>query len=523
LQDNIKRYEYEIGFVDEITSIVQELASLQNDNHLLVYIYAYMHNTVIVQSLKKELALHVQKAQIHLLKHQQRRGARVVVYTLASQEDVGELQGIILTSIDTKLQQTQTQLQNCKQEILKKYFHDQLTGLPNIFQLRKDLQEYEDVTLINITLDDFKSINSFYGFMVGDYVLERVGEYLRHIENVQVYKMPGGEFILLVKHFFAYYELQKYLQNLYEKIIQFHVDYNEAHISLDFTIAAVTAHSIDNILAKLSAALMYAQNNKLTYYIYEDQLEFDNNFKENLIQLIKVRDAIKKDYIVAYYQPIIDNKTSKISKYETLARLVDEDGEILAPDQFLNLSKKTKLYNLITKKMVRSAFATFAHSDFEFSINISKEDIVNSDTYAFIIDQLKNSKISHKVVFEFLESDAIIEEKRILEFVTEIKRYGAKIAIDDFGSGYSNFSMLINMKVDYIKIDGSLIANIDKNWSSYTVVASIVEFAKKLGVEVIAEYVHSSTILSKVKALGIEYSQGFYIDKPRIDINNHII
>jgi EAL domain-containing protein (putative c-di-GMP-specific phosphodiesterase class I) len=359
--------------------------------------------------------------------------------------------------------------------------------------------------------------------MGGDFVLEQVGEYLRHTKEAKVYKMPGGEFVLLFHRHFSYYELQHYLQEFYEKIIHLYVDYNNAHISLEFTIAAATAHSIDNILAKLSAALMYAQENNLTYYIYEDQLEFNNNFKENLILLTKVRDAIKKERIVAYYQPIIDNATGKISKYETLARLINEDGEILAPDQFLALSKKTKLYNNITKTMLRSALKMFANSEFEVSINISKDDIINNDTYEFIINELKNSKNSHKIVFEFLESDAIIEEKRILEFVTEIKRYGAKIAIDDFGSGYSNFSMLINMKVNYIKIDGSLIANIDTSWSSFMVVESIVEFAKKLGVEVIAEYVHSSTILSKVKALGIEYSQGFYIDKPRIDISETVI
>ena len=110
------------------------------------------------------------------------------------------------------------------------------------------------------------------------------------------------------------------------------------------------------------------------------------------------------------------------------------------------------------------------------------------------------------------------ETEHVLEFVKEVKRYGAKIAIDDFGSGYSNFSMLAVMKVDYIKIDGSLISNIDRNENSLLVVESIVDFARKLGISVIAEFVYSSTIYSKVKELGIEYSQGFYIDKPRIDI-----
>ena len=101
-----------------------------------------------------------------------------------------------------------------------------------------------------------------------------------------------------------------------------------------------------------------------------------------------------------------------------------------------------------------------------------------------------------------------------------MKRYGAKIAIDDFGSGYSNFSYLTKLSADYIKIDGSLIKDIDVDKTALVVVETIVQFAKKLNIKTIAEYVHSSIIMDKVKELGIDYSQGFYIDEPSIKFNN---
>ncbi len=515
-QKRLSTYQFEIASPADIKGVLETIQSLQHP-YLLVYIYAYIHNTVISQTLKKELQA-LKNVRFSFLKSEEKRGAKLLVFGYDGEPYEDNLEAEILSFVHNKYLALQHRLRECKHDLIKKYFHDHLTNVPNVFKLRKDLQECEELTLLDITIDDFKHINSFYGFLVGDYILERVAEYLAKVENATLYKMPGGEFVLLLEKHFSYYDLKEYLQRFYEDLADFYVLYQDIQINLDFTIGACTAHSIENILSKLSIALMYAQKHRLPYFIYEDRLEFENSYKENLDLISHIRQSIKEDNVVAYYQPIIDNQTGAVVKYETLARLVNEKGEVVAPDQFLAISKKIKLYHYITKKMIDSAFEMFADSEYEFSINISKDDIVNSETYEYIIQKLKSSDIADRVIFEFVESDAMKEADRILEFVNEIKRYGAKIAIDDFGSGYSNFSMLINMKVDYIKIDGSLISNIDESWSSLLVVESIVEFAKKLNIQVIAEYVYSSTIHSKVKSLGIEYSQGFYIDKPRIDI-----
>ncbi|MDX1295433.1 MAG: EAL domain-containing protein, partial [Sulfurimonadaceae bacterium] len=153
-----------------------------------------------------------------------------------------------------------------------------------------------------------------------------------------------------------------------------------------------------------------------------------------------------------------------------------------------------------------------------FSINLSIEDIMNHDIYDFIIEKLKQYNFGKRVTFELLESESIEDFKRVSRFITEIKRYGAQVAIDDIGSGFSNFSYLAEIDVDYIKIDGSLIANIDKNANSRLIAETIVSFAKGMGIETIAEYVHSSTVLSTVKQLGIDYSQGYHIDEPHPQI-----
>jgi EAL domain-containing protein (putative c-di-GMP-specific phosphodiesterase class I) len=291
-------------------------------------------------------------------------------------------------------------------------------------------------------------------------------------------------------------------------------------LCLNFTIASASDKSVKNIFYKIASALYFAQKNKLPYVIYEDSIESEVHFKQNIELFSSIKEAIINDNIIPYYQPIIDNKTNKIIQYEVLARLKDKNSKLLAPSEFIDISKKIKIYHLIIKKIFTESFKTFKDNNYNFSINISIDDILNQETYDFLIEKLKqNPDLASRVIFEITESQTTQNSQKLLAFTSEIKRYGAKIAIDDFGRGYSNFSMLLDMKADYLKIDGELISKIDTNQNSLTIIQSIVEFAKKLEIKTVAEYVYSSTILSKVKSLDIDYSQGFYIDKPKIEID----
>jgi EAL domain-containing protein (putative c-di-GMP-specific phosphodiesterase class I) len=271
-----------------------------------------------------------------------------------------------------------------------------------------------------------------------------------------------------------------------------------------------------NIFSNVSMALKYAKEKGVKYWIYEDRMNFENSYERNIRLSGIVREAVGALSLVPYFQAIVDTKTFEIKKYECLARLIDQNGKILSPTLFIPIAKNIKVYNTVTKTIIEKSFAAFEESEYEFSINLSIEDIMSSEIFHFILEKLKNSKASHRVIFELLESDAIVDYKKVDRFISEVKRYGAKIAIDDFGSGYSNFSYLARVHVDIIKIDGSLIQNIDVDKNTLIVVETIVAFAKKLGIKTVAEYVHSSVIMDVVKGLGIDYAQGFYIDEPSI-------
>jgi len=369
-----------------------------------------------------------------------------------------------------------------------------------------------------LNIDNFKMINNFYGFVVGDYVIEEVGISLKSIiKDYPLYKLSGNEFALLLNKNIGFYDLKEYLDKLYTSIRHIVVKYQEIDIYIDFTLASSSHENSTDIFSKVSMALQYAREMGVAYWIYEDRMNFENEYERNLKLSGLVRSAVEDSRIIPYYQAIVDNKTSKIVKYECLARLVDSNEKVLSPVLFIPIAKKIKAYNIVTKLIIEKSFATFEDSNLEFNINLSIEDIMNNEIFRFIIDKLKYSKASSRVTFELLESEAIADFKKVERFISEVKRYGAKIAIDDFGSGYSNFSYLTKMKPNYIKIDGSLIENIDIDKNSLIIVETIVAFAKKLGIKTVAEYVHSSIIMDIVKRLDIDYSQGFYIDEPSIN------
>ena len=149
------------------------------------------------------------------------------------------------------------------------------------------------------------------------------------------------------------------------------------------------------------------------------------------------------------------------------------------------------------------------------SINITKEDIVNQETTNYLIELLQQyPTLKERITLELVESEGIENSIEVRNFLQTARAHGCLLAIDDFGAGYSNFEYLSRLNVDFIKIDGSLIKNMDTDANAYATVKTITHFAKNLGILVVAEFVHKKEILEKVQELGIHYAQGFYLHEP---------
>lgn len=515
-----KKFKIESYVLKSSSEISQTMSKIKllTQKTSLIHLVSYMHNTVLVQNLKKELESIFPNAKLVLLKHEDKMKTMLTLFSFDKKVEEGvNISDEILQVLSIEDKKQTSKIEEYRNQLLRRYFTDHLTNLPNLYQLRKDLEENEEYGLILVKIDNFQTINNFYGFVVGDYVIEFVAHYFKkHLKEYGVYRLSGSEFGLSVKTRQGFYELKETLDKLYNNIKNIELIYQKNRIFVDFTIASSSNNNHHNVFSKVSMALSYAQTKGIPFWIYEDRMNFENEYSRNLELSLTVRDAIKNSRVIPYYQAIMDNKTGKITKYECLARLVDKNERILSPVLFIPIAKKIKIYNEVTKSIITKAFMTFEKSDYEFNINLSIEDIMSKEIFEFIFKHLKNSKAASRVTFELLESEAIQDFKKVERFINEVKRYGAKIAIDDFGSGYSNFFYLTKMQADYIKIDGSLIENIDVDKASHLVVETIVDFAKKLGIQTVAEYVHSSVIMGKVKELGIDYSQGFYIDEPSL-------
>lgn len=151
------------------------------------------------------------------------------------------------------------------------------------------------------------------------------------------------------------------------------------------------------------------------------------------------------------------------------------------------------------------------------SINLTFTDTQDPKIISLLEESLKKHRIGDRLIFELVESEDIKDYGLLEDFIQRFKPYGVKIAIDDFGSGFSNFSNIIRMDADYIKIDGSLVKDIDHDKNSLAIVKAIVQFAHTLGIKIIAEYVHSKEVIEVLKSLDIDEYQGFYFYEPALD------
>ena len=399
------------------------------------------------------------------------------------------------------------------------YHTDPLTELPNRLRLIKDLEKHDELALAILDIDSFKVINDFYGHVIGDFVIrevaKRIAHYISH-ENLCFYRLHSDSFAILNKEHIE----KEYFEIIIISIIQiiaktpFIYKEKEKEIEIFTNLTAGLVFENEAVLAHANLALREAKSTHQDYVIYHSDMKQEIAFKNNMEWVQKIKTAIAHDKIVPYFQPIINNTTQEIEKYECLVRLIDEKDKVISPYFFLDIAKQSKLYESITKIMIKKSFQTFSNSSLEFSINLSIEDIVDYNLFGYIKNMLSIYPLASQVCFELLETERIEDYKVISDFVSEVRALGCKVSIDDFGSGYSNFSHLLNLNFDYLKIDASLIKGIHEDKSKQTIVKTIVTFAQELGIKTIAEFVESKEVYEHVTQMGIDYSQGYYFSPP---------
>ena len=432
---------------------------------------------------------------------------------ISNHKDITKRVGIDnkITEIDSMQNVFNTMLDSLEYQ----FYHDELTTLPNRKKLIETLSLEDDAILMILNIDKFQHINDLYGDKIGNDIIKNTANIIK--ENVSkdaiLFKLHADEYALYLPTAGVYEEIKTLALHLANCIENHTFTINENEIYVNATIGV--AYGTSNLLNNADMALKLAKKKRKKYLIYESSMNIEHDYEQNLKWSKKIKDAIENNRIEPLFQPIVDTKTSKIVKYEALMRMIDEKGEYLSPIHFLELAKKNKLYPKLTKIIIEKTFEIFKNIDAQVSINLSVYDVLNEDVYSTIIEKLNEYKLGDKIVFELIESDGIENYKEVIEFINEVKKTGAKISIDDFGTGYSNFEYIMKLKVDYIKIDASMIKDIDKNINSQMVTETIIDFAKKMNIQTIAEFVHSQSVFDVVREMGIDFAQGYYFGKPQ--------
>lgn len=416
-------------------------------------------------------------------------------------EEIGSMQEVFNSMLDS---------------IEFQFYNDHLTKLPNRRKLIEYLDKKQHYVLMIINIDKFQEINDLYGHLVGDEILTQLASFLyeRTEKDAQLFKLNADEYAILFNQNYDFEYFTTYTNMLLTNISKANFDIDNLQNSIFINCTIGIAHGDHSLLTNADIALKIAKKRKQHFLIYDPSMQVEHEYEQNMKWTKKIKDAIANDKIVPLFQPIVDCKTQEIVKYESLMRMIDENGEFIAPVYFLELAKKNKLYNELTKIMINKTFDIFENLDLMVSINLTVDDILNTEIIELIKQKLTQSNIGKKIVFEIIESEGIENFENVVEFINEVKPYGCKISIDDFGTGYSNFEYLMKLKVDYIKIDASMIKNIDVNNESKIITETIVDFARKLNIKTIGEFVYSKEVFETIKEVGVDYAQGYYFGKP---------
>jgi len=395
----------------------------------------------------------------------------------------------------------------------------------DIMNPKKMLEDFIEATAnplaIMIKIDEFEDIEKLYGRKIARKIEEKfttiiIDKRPKECELYKIYPLGYGKYVFAKNKDECTIDIEKI-----EKILKtFQHNLNNSKIDtgeFDYDISVVISYAYGtNVLENLNYGMSKLRETKKDFILANGlYLKEQETAKKNMQTIMMIKTAIKTNKIISYFQPIINNKTQKIEKYESLVRLTTEDGKVLAPFFFLDISKRGKYYSQITLIVLENSFKMLHKIDEEISINLSALDIEMPSIQEFIFELLeKNKENTHRIVFELLEDENVKDFKIIKTFIKEVKKYGVQIAIDDFGAGYSNFERLLDYQPDILKIDGCLIKDIQTDKYSKSIVETIIDFAKKQNLKVLAEYVENEAIFNILNKLGIEYSQGYYFGKP---------
>ncbi len=418
--------------------------------------------------------------------------------------------------------------------------YDKTTGLINRAYFVELLDTYlttygdgKNAAMLLINIDGFKLINDSFGSSAGDDFLKSFADFLTNKvkeldivfgskEKSIVSRLGGDDFAVLLP--FRYEKESIDAAESIRKAVEGHRFINgsiRTTVSIGITLYPSHGKTSRELFAHSSAAIIHAKElGQNRYFIFSTDDTYLDQVHSAIEEKGRILTAIEEDRIVPWFQPILNLHSGEINHYEALARLLKRDGSIIPPNLFIPTAERYGLISsidrIITKKSLdmQSRLKKMGKK-LSFSMNLSAKHLADEDMLGFLQKTISKTKADYDcIVFEITETAAIQNMSRAIYFVKALKEMGCRFSLDDFGVGYTSFAQLIEMDVDFLKIDGSFVRRLPDSKRDRILVKTITDMAQSLGIQTIAEFVDREETLQILKELRIDYAQGYLIGKP---------
>ncbi len=441
------------------------------------------------------------------------------------------------------VQEDVTERKRAEERIQYLAAYDELTGLINRSRFMTMLEEWiaardqegaGEGCLFLIDIDEFKFVNDAYGHATGDELIRRIGGHLRrtlrdmHATAMRAEagfflgRMGGDEFAAFLPGVTAT-ESTETAERIRGSVAALRLMEGASHLTVSIGMAEYPEQglTVKELFTKADAALYHTKRmgkNKVRLFRPEDRdLEFIHS---RVKQKERIQTAIYEDRFLPWFQPILNLHTGVVDHYEALARLRNEDGSILLPNDFIETAEIFGLIGavdrIIMEKTMRLQAQTMREGrSLTFGMNLSGREFGEDDSLVFLQDMIRatGADPTH-LVFEITETAAVRDLDRAIRFVNALKALGCRFALDDFGVGFTSFLYLREMGVDYIKIDGSFIRNVRESKNDQLFVRAIRDVAAGMGIQTIAEFVEADGSMEFLREYGVDYAQGYLIGRP---------
>lgn len=441
----------------------------------------------------------------------------------------GHITGVVLVFHDV------SEMREMTRKIAHDAAHDPLTGLVNRreFEVRVEhaLQSAREHNahhvLCFLDLDQFKIVNDTAGHAAGDELLCQISGVLSGIirQRDTVARLGGDEFGLLLDNCPLERAMQ-ICQAIVDGINEYRFAWDKSvftvGVSIGITTIDLDTENVARAMTQADVACYVAKDEgRGRIHVWESSDSESARRHDEILRIANLKEAVSQGKFLLYAQPIVplDECQQAPLHYELLLRMLDDKKQVLLPDAFIPAAERYGLMGAIDRWVIQSAFTEYSKGVYGYepriSLNLSGNTLNDEKLLEFIDEQFKINKVNpDEVCFEITETAAVHSLSRAGALMRELKSWGCKIALDDFGSGLSSFRYLKDLPIDYLKIDGSFVKDILQNKSDLVMVSAITEIAKTMGIQVIAEHVPNQKVANQLRMLGVDYVQGFGIGEP---------